>query len=338
MRLGLALLQITIFAALGVFAAAGPETTPTLSSWNDGPAKTRIVAFVEDVTKPGRPHFIKPEDRIAVFDNDGTLWAEKPLYFQFIFAMDRVKDLAPQHPEWQTTQPFAAVLSNDLKMLAASGHKGIIDILLATHAGMTSDQFTAIAEKWLSTARHPRCDCPYTDLAYQPMTELLAYLRAKGFKTYIVTGGTVEFVRAFAERIYGVPPEQVIGSTLATQLVSNDGKLAIARDAKVEFVDDGPGKPVAINRIIGRRPVIAVGNSDGDQQMLEWSAASAGPSLEILIHHTDAVREWAYDRDSAVGRLDKALDEARARNWLVVDMKSDWRVVFAHPLPPARPD
>ncbi len=329
MTLRLAMVEFLFFVALTVTAVAAPVKADALPSWQDGPAKARIVAFVTDATKQGGPRFIAAEDRIAVFDNDGTLWAEQPLYFQFVFALERVKELAPQHPEWKTKQPFKAVLEGDRKALAASGEKGLFELIVATHTGMTTDQYAALATNWLASARHPRCNCPYTDLVFVPMVELLGYLRANGFKTYIVTGGTVEFVRAFAQTVYGVPPEQVIGTTFATRLTTGaDGKPAIARDAKIEFIDDGPGKPVAIDRILGRRPVFAFGNSDGDWQMLQWTAAGPGPRFMGLVHHTDATREWAYDRASSIGKLDKALDDANAKGWLVVDMKRDWRKVF----------
>jgi phosphoglycolate phosphatase-like HAD superfamily hydrolase len=272
---------------------------------------------------------IQPQDRIAVFDNDGTLWSEQPLYFQFIFALDRVKALAPSHPEWKTEQPFAAILQGDKKALAASGEEGMGKVLAVTHAGMTTDQYAAISAAWLANARHHACDCPYTSLVYQPMLELLTYLRANGFKTYIVSGGTVEFMRNFAERVYGVPPEQVIGSSFETRyMLAADGTPQLMREPKMAFVDDGPGKPEAIDRIIGRRPVFAFGNSDGDQQMLEWTAAGSGPRFEGLVHHTDAAREYAYDRQSSIGRLDTALDEGQAKGWTIVDMKQDWRAVY----------
>jgi phosphoglycolate phosphatase-like HAD superfamily hydrolase len=274
--------------------------------------------------------YIAPDDRIAVFDNDGTLWSEQPIYFQLAFALDRVKELAPQHPEWQTTQPFKAVLDGDMKALAASGEKGMIQLLLATHTGMTTDEFTKTVVDWMATAQHPRFKRPYTELVFQPMLELLAYLRASGFKTYIVSGGTVEFMRPWTERVYGIPPEQVVGTSFVTTYkLAPDGKPMLFRQPKIDFVDDGPGKPVNIQKFIGRRPVLAFGNSDGDHQMLQWTAAGDGARLMGLVHHTDAAREWAYDRQSRIGRLDKALDEATRRGWSVVDMKSDWKKIFA---------
>jgi phosphoglycolate phosphatase-like HAD superfamily hydrolase len=300
-----------------------------LPSWNDTAPKKAIVAFVERVTKQGAPDFVPPAERIATFDNDGTLWAEQPIYFQLAFALDRVKTLASQHPEWRDAQPFKAALEGDHAALAASGEKGLLEIVAATHAGMTTEEFNKIVADWLATARHPRVNRPYTDLVYQPMLELLAYLRANGFKTFIVSGGGVEFIRVFAEWVYGIPPEQVVGSSGVTKFqIGPDGKPVLTKEPKVEFIDDGPGKAVGINRFIGRRPVLAFGNSDGDHQMLQWTATGSGVRFMGLVHHTDAEREWAYDRNSHIGRLDKALDEARQRDWTVVSMKSDWNRVF----------
>lgn len=298
-------------------------------SWNDAPAKQAIKDFVARVAGDEKsPDFIKPAERVAVFDNDGTLWCEQPMYFQFLFAIDRLKAMAPQHPEWRDKEPFKSVLAGDMKGLAATGEKGLLEIVAATHAGMTTDEFRQSVEDWLKTARHPKFGRPYTACVYQPMLELLGYLRANGFKTFIVSGGGVEFMRVFAERTYGIPPEQVVGSTGVVKFELRGGKPVLVKEPQVEFVDDGPGKPVGINRFIGRRPIMAFGNSDGDLQMLQWTTAGDGPRFAMLVHHTDAEREYAYDRDSHVGRLDKALDEARARRWTVVDMKDDWRVVF----------
>jgi phosphoglycolate phosphatase-like HAD superfamily hydrolase len=309
---------------------AQPAWADPLPSWGDSAPKRAIIDFVTRVTAAGSKEFVPVEERIATFDNDGTLWSEQPIYFQFAFALDRVKALAPRHPEWQRTQPFKAVLDGDLKAVVASGEKGLLEILTATHAGMTTDAFHTSVADWLATARHPRFKRPYTDLVYQPMLELLAYLRASGFKTYIVSGGTIEFMRVWAERIYGIPPEQVVGTTFVTQFqLMEAGKPVLLRQPKIEFVDDGPGKPVSIQRFIGRRPILAFGNSDGDQQMLQWTAAGSGARFMGLVHHTDAEREWAYDRTSPIGRLDKALDEATARGWTVVSMKSDWKKVYA---------
>jgi len=306
--------------------AAAPDPLP---AWSAGPVKQSIVSFVTAAVNRGSPGYIAPDDRIAVFDNDGTLWSEQPIYFQLAFALDRVKELAPQHPEWKTTQPFKAVLDGNVADLQEAGEKGLAKLIMATHTGMTTDEFAVAANNWLASARHPACACPYADRVYTPMLELLSYLRANGFKTYIVSGGTVEFMRAFAEPVYGVPPEQVIGSTFATQFrIGADGKPELVREPRIDFIDDGPGKPVAINKFIGRRPAFAFGNSDGDQQMLEWTAAGSGPRFAGLVHHTDAAREYAYDRTSKIGRLDKALDEANAKGWTVVDMSRDWRTVF----------
>jgi hypothetical protein len=327
----LPLLRAVLVGASLLLGGAGvAQAEASLPSWKDGPAKRAILAFVDGATREGSASFVAPAERIAVFDNDGTLWAEQPIYFQFAFALDRVAELAPQHPEWKTTQPFQAALAKDVKGLAATGEKGIAEIVAATHMGNTPEEFAAEVADWLAKARHPRFDRPYTDLAYRPMQELLELLRERGFKTYIVSGGGVEFIRSFSERIYGIPPEQVIGSTCVTEFrLGADGVPRLFRLPKIEFVDDGPGKPVGIQRLIGRRPVLAFGNSDGDQQMLEWTAAGGGPRFAGLVHHTDAEREWAYDRTSSVGRLDKALDEATAKGWTVVDVKSDWSRVFA---------
>jgi hypothetical protein len=307
---------------------AHAQTDP-LPSWNDGLSKQAILTFVETVTKEGGPGFVPAPQRIATFDNDGTLWSEQPIYFQFAFALDRVKALAPQHPEWKTEQPFKAVLEGDMKSLTASGEKGLGELILATHTGMTTDEFTKVVFDWLITAQHPTKKHFYTDLVFQPMLELLAYLRQKGFKTFIVSGGTVEFMRAFAEKVYGIPPEQVVGTSFVTRFqMGSSGIPALIREPKIEFIDDGPGKPVGIQRFIGRRPILAFGNSDGDQQMLEWTAAGPGVKFMGLVRHTDKDREWAYDRESQIGKLDKALDEATDRKWVVVDMKRDWRVIY----------
>jgi phosphoglycolate phosphatase-like HAD superfamily hydrolase len=272
-------------------------------------------------------------ERIATFDNDGTLWAEQPVYFQVAFAFDRIRAMAPQHPEWKDTEPYKSVLAADDKALTALDEKSLLQIIAATHAGMTTAEFASIVENWIATARHlPRFKRLYTGLVYQPMLELLAYLRANGFKTYIVSGGGVEFMRPWVPRVYGIPPEQVVGSSGVVKYEFDaDGNPILVKEAKVEFIDDGPGKPVGINRFIGRRPIFAFGNSDGDQQMLEWTAAGDGARFMGLVHHTDAEREWAYDRTSHVGKLDKALDEANARGWTVVDMRADWKTVFPPP-------
>jgi phosphoserine phosphatase len=299
-----------------------------LPSWNDGHAKQRIVAFVTAVSNPAGKDFVPPADRIAVFDNDGTLWSEQPVYVQLTFALDRIKALAPQHPEWKQQQPFRGVLEGDLKSAAASGEKGLLQMMVATHAGMTSDEFARTVEAWLATARHPRFERPYTELVYQPMLELLAYLRRAGFKTYIVSGGGVEFMRVFAEQRYGVPSEQVIGSTIRTRYEVRNGTPTIVRLPEVDFVDDGAGKPAGIQKLIGRRPIAAFGNSDGDFEMLEWVTAAPGPRLGLIVHHEDAAREYAYDRGSPIGRLQRGLDEGPRRGWTIVNMKTDWKRIF----------
>ena len=305
-----------------------PGKTSPLTSWNDGAAKSQVLDFVARVTKEGGGDYVPPAERIATFDNDGTLWVEQPMYTQLAFALARVKALAPQHPVWKQQQPFKAVLDGDMKTLAASGEKGLIQLMLATHTGMTTADFETIVKDWIGTAQHPRFHRLYTACVYQPMLELLAYLRANGFKTYIVSGGGVEFMRPWGEQVYGVPPEQTIGSTIKTQFEMKNGGPVLMRLPDMDFVDDKAGKPVAINKFIGRRPIAAFGNSDGDQQMLEWTAAGTGKRFMLLVHHTDATREYAYDRQSAFGKLDKALDEAKARNWVVVDMKRDWKTIF----------
>jgi phosphoglycolate phosphatase-like HAD superfamily hydrolase len=331
--LGRILLAALLVAGLsswdGISAWAQSDPLP---SWNDGAVKKAIIGFVAQVTTQGSPGFVPVEQRIATFDNDGTLWAEQPMYFQLAFAFDRVAALAPQHPEWKTTQPFKAVLEHDMTALNATGEKGILEIVVATHSGMTTDEFTKIVAEWIATARHPRFKRPYNELIYQPMVELLGYLRANGFKTFIVSGGGVEFMRPWVEKAYGIPPEQVVGSSGVTKLeMGANGEPELMKEPKVEFVDDGPGKPVGINRFIGRRPIFAFGNSDGDLQMLQWTAAGSGARFMGLVHHTDAEREYAYDRKSDSGRLDKALDEANAKGWSVVDMRADWRTIFPEP-------
>jgi hypothetical protein len=300
-----------------------------LPSWNDGATKASIVDFVARATTQGGPYFVPPEQRIATFDNDGTLWIEQPMYVQLAFVLDRVKVLAPMHPEWKDKQPFAAVLDGDLKALAASGEKGVADLVAVTHAGMTTAEFEKIVADWLATARDRRFDRPYTELVYQPMLELLAYLRANGFKTFIVSGGGIEFMRPWTERIYGVPPEQVVGSSIKTRFEMRDGTPVLFRLPEVEFIDDKAGKPVGINGRIGRRPIAAFGNSDGDLEMLQWTTLSGAVRLGLIVHHTDAEREYAYDRQSHFGKLDVALDAAAVNKWTVVDMKRDWKRIFA---------
>jgi hypothetical protein len=300
-----------------------------LASWRDGPSKAAIVGFVERVTKAGGTEFVPPAERIAVFDNDGTLWAEQPIYFQLAFAIDRVKALAPEHPEWSEKEPFQSILAGDVKTALAGGEHAIGELVMATHAGKTTDEFAAVVREWIATATHPTLKRRYVECVYQPMLEVLRYLRANGFKTYIVSGGGVEFMRAWVERVYGIPPEQVIGSRIQLQYALRDGKTpTLVRLPKIDFVDDKAGKPIAIEHIIGRRPTAAFGNSDGDLQMLQWTTAGSGPRLGVIVRHTDAEREWAYDKDSHVGRLDAALAEAPSRGWVVVDMKAEWSTIF----------
>lgn len=299
-----------------------------LASWSDGPSKRAITGFVASATDEGGPGFVPRPERIAVFDNDGTLWAEQPLYFQLLFAIDRVEALSPQHPEWKTQEPFASLRRDDVKAALASGEHAAVEIVMASHAGMTTEEFDRAAREWFASARHPTTGRPYTEMVYQPMLEVLAYLRDHGFKTFIVSGGGVEFMRAFAEEVYGIPPEQVIGSVGAVGFEVRDGKPVLVKRPKADFVDDKEGKPIGIRRVIGRRPVMAFGNSDGDLAMLQWTAAGEGPRLCVYVHHTDAAREWAYDRESAIGRLDRGLDEAAADGWTVVDMAKEWRRVF----------
>jgi hypothetical protein len=320
-----ALLGVAV--SLGGSLQASAQSDP-LPSWNDTSTKRAIVDFVGRVTKAGGPDFVAPAERIATFDNDGTLWVEQPMYVQMAFALDRVKALAPLHPEWKDTQPFKAVLEGDMKALAEAGEHGVVELMTVTHAGMTTGEFSKIVTDWLATARDPRFNRPHTELVYQPMLELLAYLRASGFKTFIVSGGGIEFMRPWTEGVYGVPPEQVIGSSIKTRFEMRDGRPTLFRLPEVNFIDDKAGKPVGINEAIGRRPIAAFGNSDGDLEMLQWTTMSGGVRFGVIVHHTDAEREYAYDRQSHFGRLDVALDAAAVNKWTVVDMKKDWKVIF----------
>jgi hypothetical protein len=305
-----------------------PPRGDVLPSWNDTATKNAIVTFVDRVTKQGSPDFVSEPERIATFDNDGTLWAEQPIYVQVQFALDRVKELAPKHPEWKTKEPFASLLRGDVKGALAGGERAIVPIVVATHSGMTSDEFNQIVRDWIATAKHPVTKRLYTEMVYKPMLELVAYLRANGFKTYIVSGGGIDFMRPWTDKVYGIPPENVVGSSGKTQFEILDGKPVIMRLPAIDFIDDGPGKPVGINEHIGRRPIAAFGNSDGDLQMLQYTMGGTGARFALIVHHTDAVREWAYDRKSSIGHLDKALDVAQAKGWTVVDMKNDWKTIF----------
>jgi hypothetical protein len=321
-----ALWALPLLPSLSAMAQTG--TSDRLPSWNDTETKKAIVTFVERATKPGSPDFVPEPERIATFDNDGTLWAEQPMYFQLFFALDRVKLLAPQHPEWATEEPFASLLKGDVKGALAGGEPALFKIVIATHTGMDSVEFDQIVRDWIATAKHPITKRLYTEMVYQPMLELIGYLRANGFKTFIVSGGGIDFMRPWTERVYGVPPEQVVGSSGKTKFELRDGKPVLMRLPEVDFVDDGPGKPVGINEHIGRRPIAAFGNSDGDLQMLEWTKGGGGVRFALIVHHTDAEREWAYDRNSSVGKLDKALDVAQTEGWTVVDIKNDWKTIF----------
>lgn len=315
---------LLILALCSLIAAADP-----LPSWNHTAPRQAIVAFVEKVTKEGSSDFVPIPERIAVFDNDGTLWAEQPMYFQAFFVFDRIKALAPQHPEWKDKEPFASVLRGDMKTALAGGERALLEMVMATHAGMTTEEFEKSVSHWLVTAKHPTTGRPFTEMVYQPMLELLTYLRANGFKTFIVSGGGIEFMRPWAEKVYGIPPEQIIGSSIKSKYELRDGKPVIVKLPEINFIDDKVGKPVGIHHHIGRRPIFAAGNSDGDFEMLEWTTGGKGARLGMIIHHTDAEREWAYDRESHIGKLVKGLDEAAAKGWIITDMKSDWQTVFA---------
>ncbi len=306
------------------------ETIPTdpLPSWNDGNTKQAIIDYVMDVTNRESENFIPVSDRIATFDNDGNLWSEQPAYFQLLFAMDRIKALAPDHPEWETLQPFKAVLENDMKELGKYGVHGILELVMASHADMTTEEFETIVKKWLATSKHPRFDKPFTDLVYQPMLELLQFLRDNDFKTFIVSGGGIEFMRPWVEEVYGIPLDQVVGSSIKTEYDYNNGNPVIKRLPEMDFIDDGSGKPIGIHKFIGKKPVFASGNSDGDLQMMQWTASNKYKSFMLYLHHTDDDREWAYDRESSFGRLDKGLDEAKEKGWTVVDMKMDWKYIY----------
>jgi len=322
---------VAIFVARLVFADESKPTDP-LPSWNDGATKSAITNFVTKVTTDGGKDFIPQSDRIATFDNDGTLWCEQPMYFQMKFAFDRIRAMADKHPEWKDQSPFQAVLANNLVEFGETGQKGLLEVIATTHAGMTVEEFHETVRQWMRTATHPRFHRPYDQLIYRPMHELLIYLRANGFKTFIVSGGGVEFMRPWVPKVYGIPPQQVVGSSGVVKFEMRDGTPVLVKEPKVEFIDDGPGKPVGINRFIGKQPVMAFGNSDGDLEMLQWTTEGQPdlgmPRFGLIVHHTDAEREYAYDRDSKIGRLDKAWDEALKKGWTMVNMKTDWKVIF----------
>jgi len=331
------LVLLVLFAFVACKDNGDTKTEPTattvgvmepLPSWNEGQTKQAIINYVNEVTTTGSENFIPVSERVAVFDNDGNLWSEQPAYFQLFFAMDRIHALAPEHPEWKTTQPYQSVLENDMKTLMSHGEHGLIQIVMATHGGNTVTEFEQIVKDWLATAKHPRFNRPYTDLVYQPMLELINYLKSSDFKTFIVSGGGIEFMRPWVEGVYGISKDQVIGSSIKTKYDYNDGNPVIRRLPELNFIDDKEGKPEGINQYIGRKPVFASGNSDGDLQMLRWADSNTYPSFELYLHHTDSVREWAYDRKSSVGRLDKGLDEAKEKGWTVIDMEKDWKVVY----------
>ncbi|WP_105103746.1 HAD family hydrolase [Microbulbifer pacificus] len=325
-------LHSTVVTALLLLLAAAASLADShsdpLPSWSEGKTKQAIVGFVEKITRDGSPDFVPQDQRIATFDNDGNLWAEQPVYFQLIYALDQVRKMAPQHPEWKTQEPFASILKGDTEKVMASGKEGLMKILAATHANMTAEKFQSDVAAWLKTARHPKTNRPYNEMVYQPMLELLDYLRAKGFKTFIVSGGGVDFMRVFAEQTYGIPPDQVVGSSIKAKYEIRDGKPVIVKLPEINLIDDKEGKPVGIHQYIGQRPIFASGNSDGDYQMLEWTTAGDGARFGLLLHHTDGKREWAYDRDSHIGKLDKGLNDAGKKGWTVIDMKNDWKVVF----------
>lgn len=324
----------TAIAALLVLVSIGRSATAAdpLPSWNDGAARQSILAFVAKVTNEGSPDFVPVPERIATFDNDGTLWSEQPMYFQMIFAFDRIKAMANDHPEWTDEKPYQFVLAGDLQAFGATGQKGLLDVLATTHAGMRVEDFHAAVREWMRTARHPRFKRPYEQCIYQPMHELLVYLRANQFKTFIVSGGGIDFMRPWVGKAYGIPPQQVVGSSGVVKYELDGDQPVLMKEAKVEFIDDGPGKPVGINRFIGRRPIMAFGNSDGDYEMLRYTTASKPgrprPRFGLIVHHTDAEREYKYDYPSRVGQLKRALEEAPQRGWTVVDMKNDWKTIF----------
>ena len=322
--------SLLLFSAIILFSCTEQtnKNIDPLPSWNEGATKQSIVDFVEEVTNEASPSYVNPEDRIATFDNDGTLWSEQPYYFQFQFAFDRVKEMAADHSEWNDNPLFKAALENDMNAVMKSGMKGLMEIVMTTHAGMTTDEFEQIVKEWINTAKHPKTNKLYKEMVFQPMLELLDYLRENGFKTYIVSGGGIEFMRPWAEEVYGIPPEQVVGSSGKVKFEMKEGKPVLVKLPEIDFFDDKEEKPVAIHKFIGKRPIAAFGNSDGDLQMLQWTAAGDGKRLMLYVHHTDADREWAYDRESHIGGLNKGLDEANENGWAIADMKNDWKVVY----------
>jgi phosphoglycolate phosphatase-like HAD superfamily hydrolase len=319
---------LALFFAFMLSALSVAQGTDPLPSWNEGATKQSIIEFVQEVTTPGKPGFVAPSDRVATFDNDGTLWVEHPIYTQLVFALDRIKTLAPEHPEWKEKQPFKAVLEGDMKAVLAGGEKALLALVMASHAGMTTADFEQIVKTWIASTKDPRWKRPYTDLVYQPMLEVLSYLRANGFKTFIVSGGGIEFMRPWTEQVYGIPPNQVVGSSIKTKWEWRDGDPALVRLPELNFIDDKDGKPVGINQHIGQRPIAAFGNSDGDLQMLQWATTGKGPGFALIVHHTDAKREYAYDKDTKVGHLEKALTAAKTNGWAIANMRTDWKVIF----------
>lgn len=328
MKLNLCILTFFALTLMILSSVTASQSQDPLPSWNDGPNKQAIIEFVTKTTDQNQASFIPPTRRIATFDNDGTLWSEQPLYFQAIYIFDRIRELAPEHPEWQQKEPYASVLNGDSKSALAGGKQALLEMLMGTHAAVTASEFSESVADWLASARHPDSGKPYTAMVYKPMLELLDYLRDNDFKVFIVSGGGIDFLRVFAEEVYGVPPEQVVGSSLKAKYEIRNGLPVIVKQAEVDFIDDKAGKPVGIHRYIGRRPILAVGNSDGDFEMLEWTSAGEGPSLAMIVHHDDAEREWAYDRESHIGRLVRGLDEGPQRGWKIISMKNDWNLIY----------
>jgi phosphoglycolate phosphatase-like HAD superfamily hydrolase len=328
MKLNLCILTFFALTLIILSSVTASQSQDPLPSWNDGPNKQAIIEFVTKTTDQNQATFIPPTRRIATFDNDGTLWSEQPLYFQAIYIFDRIRELAPEHPEWQQNEPYASVLNGDSKSALAGGKQALLEMLMGTHAAVTASEFSESVADWLAAARHPDSGQPYTAMVYKPMLELLDYLRDNDFKVFIVSGGGIDFLRVFAEEVYGVPPEQVVGSSLKAKYEIRNGLPVIVKQAELDFIDDKAGKPVGIHRYIGRRPILAVGNSDGDFEMLEWTSAGKGPSLAMIVHHDDAEREWAYDRESHIGRLVRGLDEGPQRGWKIISMKNDWNLIY----------